>query len=76
MIETREDLLADIRRSTRPRASCRNGGTATSPSAAKGTTDNEGIEVITIADSELGRGRGGPRCMSCAIERDALPEDS
>ena len=31
-----------------------------------------GIEVVRIAGSELGSGRGGPRCMSCPITRDAL----
>jgi arginine deiminase len=29
----------------------------------------EGISVLPIAGSELGTGRGGPRCMSCPVAR-------
>jgi arginine deiminase len=33
--------------------------------------ERAGIEVIRIAGSELGSGRGGPRCMSCPILRES-----
>ncbi|MFI8566355.1 arginine deiminase [Rhodococcus sp. NPDC078407] len=31
-----------------------------------------GIEVLRISGSELGSGRGGPRCMSCPVSRERL----
>jgi arginine deiminase len=32
--------------------------------------EEHGIEVIAISGSELGSGRGGPRCMSCPVDRE------
>jgi arginine deiminase len=34
--------------------------------------EEAGIEVVRIAGSELGSGRGGPRCMSCPISREPI----
>ncbi len=34
--------------------------------------ESNGLDVITIPSAELSRGRGGPGCMSCAVNRDDL----
>lgn len=34
--------------------------------------EKKGIKVLTMPSSELSRGRGGPRCMSCPVNRDDL----
>jgi arginine deiminase len=37
-----------------------------------GMLREHGIEVVSIPGSELGRGRGGARCMICPIQRDGI----
>jgi len=34
--------------------------------------EEAGIHVVPIAGSELGSGRGGPRCMSCPVHRASM----
>ncbi len=34
--------------------------------------DKKGVKVLTVPSSELSRGRGGPRCMSCPVQREDL----
>ena len=39
---------------------------------AFGVLRRAGVEVIEVSGAELGRGRGGPRCMSMPIYREDI----
>ena len=40
--------------------------------ATNGMLESHGIEVLAVSGGELGRGRGGARCMTCPVVRDPL----
>jgi arginine deiminase len=39
---------------------------------ANARLQDQGIEVLTIPGSEIARGRGGPRCLTCPVARDRI----
>jgi arginine deiminase len=74
-------VTQDVRGAEREQWDDGNNFLAISPGVVVGyernTTTNQylqeqGVDVVAVAGSELGRGRGGPRCMSCPVERDSL----
>jgi arginine deiminase len=39
---------------------------------ANASLREHGVEVLTVPASEIARGRGGPRCLTCPVARDSI----